>query len=123
MQLEIFMIPYVNRSREVYQALKGCPIEREVYDALDYHRPPRSNISDKMTYRKLSELSGTDRRRIGLILDRLVEKGLIQIVLTKKKYVFQCLLVEITKSEVVKLDNDMTERDAKYQESIASIPD
>ena len=117
------MIPYVNRTREVYQALKGCPIEREVYDALDFHRPPRSNVSDTMTYRKLSKLSGTDRRRIRLILDRLVEKGLIQIVLTKKKYVFQCLLVEITKSEVVKLDSDMSQRDVKYQEQIAEIPE
>ena len=119
------MIPYVNRTREVYQALKGCPIEREVYDALDFHRPPHSNVSDTMTYRKLSKLSGTDRRRIGLILERLIEKGLIQIVLTKKKYVFQCLLLNITVPDVVKLDSDMNERerDAKYQESIASIPD
>ena len=117
------MIPYILRTREVYRKLKGCPAQREVYDALDFHRPPHSNISDKMTYTKLSELSGTARERVHKVLDRLVEKGLIQIVLTKKKYVFQCLLLNITVPDVVKLDSDMTERDAKYQESIADIPD
>ena len=117
------MIPYVNRTREVYQALKGCPAEREVYDALDFHRNPHGNISDMMTCSKLANYSGTARERIPQVLDRLVQKGLIKIVFGKKKYLFECLLLNITMPDVVKLDSDMTERDAKYQESIADIPD
>ena len=56
------MLLYIKRPKEVYQKLKGCPVQREVYDALDFHRPPHSNISDRMTYAKLAKLSDTDRR-------------------------------------------------------------
>lgn len=109
------MIHYIKRTREVYQKLKGCPAQREVYDALDFHRPPTSNISDTMTLSKLSQLSGTARQRVRIVLDQLVEKGLIQIVLTKKKYVFQCLLLDIREPDVVKLKDTASEPEPQQQ--------
>ena len=117
------MIPYIRRTREVYQKLKGCPAQREVYDALDFHRPPHSNVTDTMTYTKLAKLSGTARQRIHEVLDRLVEKGLIQIVLTKKKYVFQCLLLDITEAEVIQLNGGMSQRDAEIEKLVSAIPE
>ena len=117
------MLRFIKRPKEVYQKLKGCPVQREVYDALDFHRPPHSNISDRMTYAKLANLSDTDRRRIPLILDQLIEKGLIQKVLTKKKYVFQCLLLDITEAEVIQLNGGMSQRDAETEKLVDAIPE
>ena len=95
------MLRYVNRTKEVYQKLKGCAAQREVYDAIDFNRPPHSNISNGMTHTQLSVLSGTARQRILIVLGQLMEKGLIQQVLTQKKYVFQYLLVDQSEAEVV----------------------
>lgn len=116
------MIPYVKRTREVYQKLKGCPAQREVYDAIDFHRSPHGNVSDAMTYSKLAVLSGTDHRRIPLIINQLIEKRLIQKVITQKKYVFRYILLDITEPDVVKLPSRAHQVDEKTQSMIDALP-
>ena len=117
------MLKYVNRKKEVYLKLKGCPAQREVYDALDFHQDYDEKKSHPMTHTKLSELSGTARERIPLVLGQLIEKGLIQTVLVPgKKYVFQYLLLDVRQSEVVQLPGSKsTQRDAEYEASQAEF--
>ena len=120
------MIPYVNRTREVYKRLKGCPAQREVYDALDFHRDPRSKIraSDPMSYTKLAQLSGTARQRIPYVLNQLIQKGLIQKVVAKKKYVFQYILVDVKEdAEVIPFQRGDLKSDAEHEAKIAAIPE
>ncbi len=119
-------IPYVNRTREVYERLKGCPAQREVYDALDFHRNPTPKneikMSDAMTYTKLSKLSGTSRERVPRVLDQLIQKGLIQKVVSEKKYVFQYILVDVKEgAEVIPFQRGEPKSDAKYEASKAKF--
>ena len=119
-------IPYVNRTREVYKRLKGCPSQREVYDALDFHRDPHSEarVSDPMTYTKLAQLSGTSRERIPIVLKQLIEKGLIEKVVAKKKYVFKYILVDVKEeAEVIPFQRGDLKSDADYEAKIAAIPE
>ena len=121
-------IPYVNRTREVYMRLKGCPAQREVYDALDFYRDPKRKdeirMSDPMTYTKLAKLSGTARQRIPIVLKQLIEKGLIQKVVSKKKYTFQYILVDVKEeAEVIPFQRGDLKSDADYEAKIAAIPE
>lgn len=117
------MLRYVNRTKEVYLKLKGCPAQREVYDALDFHKSLETNISNPFTNSQLADLSGTSRQRISGVLDSLMKKGLIQRVTTPKKYVFQYLLVEQQQSEVVKFPNGSAEVKADQEQFLREMGD
>ena len=119
-------ILFVKRTREVYKRLKGCPAQRDVYDALDFHRnpvpEPEIRISDAMTYTKLAQLSGTARQRIPYVLNQLIQKGLIQKVVAKKKYVFQYILVDVKEeAEVIPFQRGEPKPDAEYESSKAEF--
>ena len=74
------MLRYTHRTREVALSLLGCHSSvQDVYNMIEFHRPPDSVESNEMSIKKLSEVSGVSRQHIYVVLGVLVNKGLIEV--------------------------------------------
>ena len=119
------MLRYTNRTREVALSLLGCHSSvQDVYNMIEFHRPPDSVESNEMSIKKLSEVSGVSRQHIYVVLGVLVNKGLIEVWKGKgkKRGVHRFTLLKLKSVEVVQLPGSKsTQRDAEYEASKAEF--
>ena len=100
------MLRYTHRTREVALALLGCDASAQnVYNMIEFHRPPDSEVSNAMSIKKLSEVSGVSRQHIYVVLGVLVEKELIEMAKTKKRGVYHFILLKLKSAEVIQLSD------------------
>ena len=115
------MLRYTHRTREVALALLECDASAQnVYNMIEFHRPPDSEVSNAMSIKKLSEVSGVSRQHIYVVLGVLVEKELIEMAKTKKRGVYHFILLKLKPVDVVQLSD---KSNADYEAKIAAIPE
>ena len=116
------MLRYTHRTREVALALLECDASAQnVYNMIEFHRPPDSEVSNAMSIKKLSEVSRCfGRQHIYVVLGVLVEKELIEMAKTKKRGVYHFILLKLKPVDVVQLSD---KSNADYEAKIAAIPE
>ena len=115
------MLRYTHRTREVALSLLGCDSAvQDVYNMIEFHRPPDSEVSNAVSVKKLSEISKVGRRHIYRVLDELVDRELIEMAKTKKRGVYHFILLKLKPAEVVQLSD---KSNADYESNIAAIPE
>ena len=115
------MLRYTHRTREVALALLECDASvQNVYNMIEFHRPPDSEVSNAMSVKKLAEISKVGRRHIYRVLSELVDKELIEMAKTKKRGVYHFILLKLKPAEVIQLSD---KSNADYEAKIAAIPE
>ena len=118
------MLRYVKRTREVALALLGCDSAvQDVYNMLEFHRSPDSEISNAMSVKQLSDMCGLSRQHIYTVLDELVDMELIEIAKTKKRGVYHFLLLKLKQSEVVQMPDPVQTVESQPEQEQATITD
>ena len=109
------MLNYIHRSASVYEMLKGKFVEREVYDAIEFRRCVKSNISHIFTTPQLVEYTGLGRHTIYKAVDNLSDMGLIEKLPTKRGY-WRFRLVQAYEQQsksIVAVHHETTKGDVK----------
>ena len=115
------MLRYTHRTREVALLLLGCEAAvQDVYNMIEFHRPPDSEVSNTMSVKKLAEISKVGRRHIYRVLDELVDRELIEMAKTKNRGFYHFILLKLKPAEVVQLSD---KSNADYESDIAAIPE
>ena len=117
------MLRYTHRTREVALSLLGCESAvQDVYNMIEFHRPPDSEVSNAMSVGKLSEISNVGRRHIYRVLDELVDRELIEMAKTKRRGVYHFILLKLKPAEVIQLPgNQASQREAETAASEAEF--
>ena len=115
------MLRYTHRTREVALALLECDASAQnVYNMIEFHRPPDSEVSNAMSIRQLSEKSKVGRQYVYDVLKELVDRELIEMAKTKKRGVYHFILLKLKPAEVIQLSDTSN---ADYESRIAAIPE
>ena len=117
------MLRYTHRTREVALVLLECDASvQNVYNMIEFHRPPDSEVSNAMSVGKLSEISNVGRRHIYRVLDELVDRELIEMAKTKRRGVYHFILLKLKPAEVIQLPgNQASQREAETAASEAEF--
>ena len=119
------MLLYTKRTREVALALLECDAAvQNVYNMIEFHRAPDSEVSNLMSIKQLSELSNVGKRHIYRVLDELVDRELIEIAKTKKRGAYRFVLLGLKpKAEVVELPSAPQQTESTPETSEATGTD